>query len=75
MTSDRFHFSYQDFTKMYSVKCSIYNGATEEIPVSVGMTLSPDYKELSSYFENQQALPSIMRPTGTTPLAQVPIPS
>lgn len=52
MTSDRFHFSYQDFTKMYSVKCSIYNGATEEIPVSVGMTLSPDYKELSSYFEN-----------------------
>ncbi len=50
-TSERFNFSYQDFSQIYSVKCSIFNAEDYEVPVSIGMALSADYSSLSAYFE------------------------
>lgn len=51
-TSERFNFGYEDFSEIYSVKCSIYNASEKNVSLAIGMVLTPDYQTISSYFES-----------------------
>ena len=49
--SERYNYNYSNFNEIYSVQCSIYNAEAYEVSVSIGMSLSVDYKTLSAYYE------------------------